>query len=364
VVSHAAPGVRAVDEVAALANGALDRLADVAGARAPAFRYVIITDDQVGPRYAARARASFGSHRVDVLTIPAGERSKTRVTWAQLTDEMLSRGCGRDTTVIALGGGVVGDLGGFVAATFMRGVAVIQVPTTLVAMIDAAIGGKTGVDTPDGKNLVGAFHPPAAVVIDPSVLATLPANHVRAGVAEALKHGVVADAAYFDRTVSTLPVCLSARGASAPEMAALIAGSIAIKSAIVASDAHEHGRRKVLNFGHTIGHAVEAATGYSLLHGEAVAIGMAVESRLAERAAIAHTGLSDVIGTALRAAGLPSRLPASVQPSDIVARTHLDKKARGGVVEYALPTSVGEMAGGDRGWAVPLTDSFVTSALA
>ncbi len=147
-------------------------------------------------------------------------------------------------------------------------------------------------------------------------------------------------------------------------MAALIAGSIAIKTAIVASDAREHGRRKVLNFGHTIGHAVESATQYGLLHGEAVAIGMAVESHLAERASIARAGLADAICAALRLAGLPECLPASVHPSDIVTRTHVDKKARSGVVEYALPCALGEMAGADSGWAVPLTDSFVTATLA
>jgi 3-dehydroquinate synthase len=324
---------------------------------------VVITDDHVGPLYAARVSASFRTPRVDVLTIAAGEHSKTRPMWTHLTDEMLTHGCGRDTAVVALGGGVIGDLAGFVAATFMRGVPVVQVPTSLVAMIDAAIGGKTGIDTPAGKNLVGSFHPPSAVIVDPTVLGTLPAAHLRAGIAEALKHGVVADAAYFARTVSALPVCLSPGGATAPEMAALIAGSIAIKSAIVATDAREGGRRKVLNFGHTIGHAVEAATDYGLLHGEAVAIGMAIESKLAERAAIAGAGLVDAICNALRVAGLPSRLPASVKPGDVVTRTHADKKARAGVVEYALPRSLGEMAGADSGWAVPLADSFVTAAL-
>jgi len=363
-VSHASAEAHLGDDVAALAPGALDRLGDVVQTCAGAFRYVIITDDIVGPLYAARASGSFRATRVEVLTVAAGEHTKTRETWAQLTDAMLSRGCGRDTTVIALGGGVIGDLAGFVAATFMRGVPIVQVPTTLVAMIDAAIGGKTGVDTAAGKNLVGAFHSPAAVVIDPTVLATLPPEHLRAGLAEAIKHGVVADAAYFGRTVNALPVCLSPRGAAAPEMAALITGSIAIKTAIVASDAREHGRRKVLNFGHTIGHAVEAATEYGLLHGEAVAIGMAIESHLAERASIARSGVADAICAALRAAGLPSSLPASVHPSDIVARTHVDKKARSGVVEYALPRAVGEMAGAESGWAVPLTDSFVTAALA
>jgi len=352
-----------MDDAAVLAPGALDRLGAEARAVAPAYRYTIITDHHVGPLYAARAVASFGGGRVDVLTVPAGEHSKTRTTWAALTDEMLALGCGRDTVVIALGGGVVGDLAGFVAATFLRGVPVVQVPTTLVAMIDAAIGGKTGVDTPAGKNLVGAFHAPAAVVIDPTVLDTLPAAQVRAGLAEAIKHGVIADAGYFDRTIAALPVLLAPGGATTPAMTAIIAGSIAIKAAIVAADAREHGRRKVLNFGHTIGHAVEAASEYTLLHGEAVAIGMAIESRLAELAGIATAGIADRVRAALDAAGLPSRLPATAVAADIVTRTHLDKKARAGIVEYALPRSLGDMAGADSGWAVALPDAFVTEAL-
>jgi 3-dehydroquinate synthase len=368
-VSDAPPAVSASDGVSTegptvLDVGALDRMGDVVRAAAPAFRYVLITDDNVEPLYAARCVASFGADRVDVLTVPSGEHSKNRETWASLTDQMLARGCGRDTTVAALGGGVIGDLAGFVASTFMRGVPIVQVPTTLLAMIDAAFGGKTGVDTAAGKNLVGTFHRPAAVIVDPSVLRTLPLPHLRAGVAEAIKHGVVADADYFERTVRDLPLCLSPHGATTPEMAALIAGSVTIKAAIVASDVRESGRRKVLNFGHTIGHAVEAATDYRLLHGEAVAIGMAIESRLAERADVARTGLTDVICAALRVAGLPSRLPTAVSPSDIVARTHVDKKTRAGIVEYALPRTVGEMAGADSGWGVPLADTFVTTALA
>jgi 3-dehydroquinate synthase len=358
------PDGEAPDRSPVLAAGALDRLGAVARAAAPAFRYVIITDDTVGPLYAARASASFGPTPVEVLTIRAGERSKTRATWARLTDDLLARGCGRDTAVIALGGGVVGDLAGFVAATFMRGIPVVQVPTTLVAMIDAAFGGKTGVDTPAGKNLVGAFHPAAAIVVDPTVLGTLPTVQLRAGLAEAIKHGVVADAKYFERTVAALPVCLSAQGPATPEMHALISGSIAIKTSTVASDVREGGRRKILNFGHTIGHAVEAASDYQMLHGEAVAIGMALEARLAEHAGIATGGTTGAICAALERAGLPVRLPATATVADIVARTHVDKKARGGAVEYALPRAVGEMAGSDRGWAVPLSDTFVTAALA
>jgi 3-dehydroquinate synthase len=347
-----------------LTPGALDRLGAVVRAAAPAFRYVIVTDDTVGPLYAGRASASFGQAAVDVLTMPAGEASKTRATWARLTDELLARGCGRDTAIIALGGGVVGDLAGFVAATFMRGIPIVQVPTTLVAMIDAAFGGKTGVDTPAGKNLVGAFHPAAAVVVDPTVLSTLPRAHLRAGLAEAIKHGVVADAAYFERTVEALPICLAPQGATSPEMQALIGGSIAIKASTVASDVHERGRRKILNFGHTIGHAVEAASEYRTLHGEAVAIGMALESGLAERAGIAAGGTMAAIRAALERAGLPVQLPQTATVAEIVGRTHVDKKARGGVVEYALPRSIGAMAGADRGWAIPLSDAFVTAALA
>jgi 3-dehydroquinate synthase len=353
----------AIGSSAVLTPGSLVRLGALARAAAPAYRYVIITDDHVGPLYADQAVASFGGDRVDVLTITAGEHSKTRASWAALTDDLLAIGCGRDTCVIALGGGVIGDLAGFVAATFMRGVPVVQVPTTLVAMIDAAIGGKTGVDTAAGKNLVGTFHDPAAVIIDPLVLRTLPPAQLRAGLAEAIKHGVIADRSYFEQTAAALPLVLSPNGTTTPSMAALIAGSIAIKAGVVASDAKETGRRKILNFGHTIGHAVEAASDYAILHGEAVAIGMVLEARLAERFGLASPGIASRIGATLAAADLPTSLPPGAIAADIVARTHLDKKARAGVVEYALPRSLGEMAGADTGWAVALPDAFVTDAL-
>ncbi|HVE77600.1 MAG TPA: 3-dehydroquinate synthase, partial [Gemmatimonadaceae bacterium] len=255
-------------------RGALGRLGEIVRAAAPAHRYVVVTDEQVGPLYAERARAAFGD--ADVLAVPPGEVHKTRESWARLTDAMLARGHGRDTTVVALGGGVVGDLAGFVAATYMRGLPLVQVPTTLLAMIDAAIGGKTGVDTAAGKNLVGAFHPPAAVVADPDVLATLPAPHLRAGLAEAIKHGVVADEAYFDFVREALPSLLAADGWAGESMTELVAVSARIKAEVVSRDERESGLRKVLNFGHTLGHAIEAASGYALLHGEAVAIGMAL----------------------------------------------------------------------------------------
>ncbi|MFL5580556.1 MAG: 3-dehydroquinate synthase [Gemmatimonadaceae bacterium] len=339
--------------------GALARLGDLARAAAPAHRYAIVTDDAVGPLYAERAAASFGrGARVDVFTVPAGETHKTRESWARLTDALLTAGYGRDSAVVALGGGVVGDLAGFVAATFMRGVPVVQVPTTLLAMIDASIGGKTGVDTPQGKNLVGAFHQPAAVVADTDVLATLPPAHLRAGLAEAIKHGVIASEEYFESVLAALPSLLSASGAK-HGVVEVVAGSVRIKADVVRRDVREGGLRKVLNFGHTVGHAVEHLSGYAMLHGEAVAVGMAVESALAERVGVAERGTARRVREAVRAAGLPAAPPPDVArlgAAAVLDATRADKKARAGRVEYALPCRVGAMAGEREGWSLPIAD--------
>ena len=328
---------------------------------ARAHRYAVVSDSNVAPHYAAalvESLSSFGSTTLHV--VPAGEAHKTRAEWVRLTDELLDAGCGRDTTVVALGGGVVGDLAGFVAATFMRGVPVVQCPTSLLAMIDASIGGKTGVDTPVGKNLVGAFHPPAVVLADVETLHTLPDSHRRAGLAEAIKHGVVADAGYFERIGADLSALLAGERDATLDC---VTRSVEIKSEVVTSDIHAHGRRKILNFGHTLGHAVEQVSGYALLHGEAIAIGMVLEATLAERMSIAGRGTSDVIERIVSRAGLPTRVPTSLADDQILAATKLDKKARAGAVEYALPTRIGAMAGADRGWAVPVDDALVMDVL-
>ena len=345
-------------------RGALDDAGAIAREHVRAHRWVLVTDETVGPLYADRVRRSFGDARVDVLTIPAGEAHKTRDTWAALTDRMLALGLGRDGAVAALGGGVVGDLAGFVAATYMRGVPLVQLPTTLLAMIDAAIGGKTGVDTPAGKNLVGAFHPPAVVVADPAALGTLPARELRAGLAEALKHGIVADADYLERTVATLPVLLGDGGAASAAMESLVRRSVEIKQATVARDAREAGVRKILNFGHTLGHAVELVGGWTLLHGEAVAIGMVLEAEAAERAGVADAGTAARVRASVLAAGLPGSLPAGLDPDAVLLATRADKKSRGGTAEYALPARVGEMAGAAHGWAIPLPEALVRQVLA
>ena len=340
----------------------LEQVGELSRGFAPAHRYAIITDSNVGPLYAARVRRALGDSSTSVFTIPAGEGHKTRETWLALTDELLAGAFGRDTTIVALGGGVVGDLAGFVAATFMRGVPYVQVPTSLLAMIDASVGGKTGVDTPAGKNLVGAFHQPAAVLADTSLLATLPADHIRAGMAEAIKHGVIADAEYFEWASRIA----AGRGATpaASEMVTLVTRSVEIKADVVRRDERESGVRKTLNFGHTIGHAVELCSGYRLLHGDAVAIGMVVESELAERIGVAAAGTASRVRESVRVAGLPERRPASMSIDDVVAATGGDKKARAGRAEYALPARIGAMAGAERGWSLPVSEECVREVLA
>ncbi len=348
-----------------VAPGLIDRVGPVARERAPAHRFAIITDDQVGPRYAARVASSFGAASPpQVITVPAGEAHKTREIWGRVTDALLADGFGRDSTIIALGGGVVGDLAGFVAATFMRGIPYVQVPTTLLAMVDASIGGKTGVDTAAGKNLVGAFHQPAAVLADPQTLETLPVPHLRAGFAEVIKHGVIADEEYFARVVDDLPHALERRTNDWLErVTSLVLRSIEIKAAVVTRDEREAGVRKTLNFGHTLGHAIEVCSNYSMLHGEAIAAGMVLEAALAERGGIAEQGTRDRIREAVIAAGLPVARPANQRPAELLAATRGDKKSRGGVVEYALPRRIGKMAGDDRGWASPVSDELVLQVL-
>jgi 3-dehydroquinate synthase len=345
-----------------VASGALERAGEIVSTTAPAHQYAIITDSNVGPLHVDRLVAALGEVQGHVLTIDAGEAQKTRETWTRLTDQMLHAGFGRDSAVIALGGGVVGDLAGFVAATFMRGVPYVQIPTSLLAMIDASVGGKTGVDTISGKNLVGAFHRPAAVIADISVLETLPRDHLRAGFAEAMKHGVITDAAYFEKT-SLLAADLDVLDVTGDDMLDLVARSIEIKANVVRQDEREGGIRKTLNFGHTFGHAIEVCSGYAILHGAAVATGMIYEARLAELLGIADAGTAERIRDAVAAAQLPVTRPASISDADIVFATHTDKKARGGRVEYALPARIGSMHPADGRWSVPVSDDIASQAL-
>ena len=346
-----------------VAPDALDRVPEIAAETTSAHRFAIVTDETVRDLYANRLATRFTKSDVAVLAVPPGESHKTRESWARLTDQLLALGHGRDSALIAVGGGVVGDLAGFVAATFMRGIPFVQVPTTLLAMIDASIGGKTGVDTPHGKNLVGAFHRPAAVIADPNVLATLPPRELRAGLAEAIKHGVIADAAYVGRIGDALPILLGSGGHASQHMAELIIRSIEIKASIVEQDEHEGGLRKVLNFGHTIGHAIEALGNYQMLHGEAISIGMALEAEIGERAGISARGTADAVRRILEIADLPAVRPLALDPGRIIEVARGDKKNRGGAIELALPLSVGKMTGEDTGWTARIGEELIREVL-
>ncbi len=339
------------------------RGADVVREAAAGRRVALVTDTNVARLHAAPLAARLGVAASDVLAIPPGETSKTRDEWARLTDAMLARGFGRDSVVVAVGGGVVGDLAGFVAATYMRGVPVIQVPTTLLAMIDAAVGGKTGVDAPAGKNLVGAFHHPLAVVADPAVLTTLPAAELRNGLAEALKHALITSPDELTWLLDHAAEVTDPTVAASRTMGELVARNVRIKAGVVQRDEREGGIRKLLNFGHTIGHAIEAAVDFRLPHGVCVAVGMRIEARIAELAGIATPGLAAAVTSALEALGLPRVPSVPASPTVVAAMTRNDKKARGARVEYALLRAVGVPAAPEAGYAVAVDDAHVARAL-
>ena len=350
-----------------IAPGSLATAGDVIGSLVPSHRFAVISDSNVAALHAGYLVAQLERQGASALlcTIPAGERFKTRETWAAVTDELLAAGLGRDSTIVALGGGVVCDLAGFVAATFMRGVPVVHIPTTLLAMIDASIGGKTGVDTLTGKNLVGAFHQPAAVLIDPEILATLPLEELRSGMAEAIKHGAIADAGYFEYMVREMPRMLAGEPSrrDVPALGYVIEKSVRLKAGFVAADEKERGARKSLNFGHTIGHAIETLSGYTMRHGEAVGVGMLLETTAAERAGITQAGTSAEILASLRSAGLPVTRPTGPTATAILDAMSGDKKRRAGSIEYAVPRRIGTMAAAELGYTVLLPDAIVRGIL-
>jgi 3-dehydroquinate synthase len=336
-------------------QGGLARVPALLRERAPAYRYAVVSDTRVAPLHGERVRAACVEAGLDatLFAFGEGEAHKTRETWAELTDAMLGAGYGRDSVVVAVGGGVTTDLAGFVAATFMRGVPVVQVPTSYLAMIDASVGGKTGVDVPAGKNLVGAFHPPALVLADPEVLATLPADERAQGLVEAFKHGAVLDASYFEELADRVAPALVAD----PRVAqALVARSVALKAAVVEADEREGGVRQVLNFGHTLGHALEAASEFRVAHGSAVAVGMVLEAELGERLGVTEPGTRAVLEASLAALHLPG-LP-SLDPDRVLGYLGADKKARAGRARYALLRRMGE-AHSEGGWSRTVPDAVV-----
>jgi len=325
--------------------GVLGRLEALVAEHLDVSRTVLIADGNV---FALLQTGRLGRNPWSgaALTFAAGEASKTREQWARLTDALLADGFGRDGGLIAFGGGVAGDLAGFVAATFMRGLPYLQVPTSLLAMLDASVGGKTGVDTPEGKNLVGAFHPPAAVVADPRALATLPERDYRSGMAEAVKHGLIADAAYFAWMEQEADALL---GRDEAALTRLVRRSVEIKAEVVSGDERETGRRAILNAGHTVAHALERASAYAIPHGEAVALGLVAETALAEEMGLAPSGVAARVSALLSRLGLPVRLVQPIDPERITAAMTTDKKNRSARVRFALPSRLGGMDS-EGGW--------------
>jgi 3-dehydroquinate synthase len=314
----------------------------------------VVGDTHTLPLYGERVAASLRARGMAATTfaIPAGETTKTIETVASLWSAFLTAGIERGHAVIALGGGVVGDLTGFAAATWLRGVRWIGLPTTLLAMVDSGLGGKTGADLPQGKNLIGAFHPPSLVLADTSTLATLPAAELRCGLAEAIKHAVIGDPGLLD-DLPRFAVCEPCADgdpcaclADAQWLAPFVARAMAVKIRVIQQDPFEKGVRAALNLGHTIGHGIEKATRFAVRHGEAVAIGTVLEARLAEALGIAPSGLAAQLAARFAQVGLPVTLPAGIDLDAVQAAMTLDKKKAGGKVRFALPAAIGEVRTG------------------
>jgi 3-dehydroquinate synthase len=289
----------------------------------------VISNDRVGPLYGERlAERLPGGY---LITVPDGERHKNLKTVRDLYDALLRNGADRSTLVVALGGGVVGDMAGFVAATFMRGLPLVQAPTSLLAMVDASIGGKVGVDLPQGKNLVGAFKDPLAVFADTATLATLPPVELRCGLAEVVKGGLVGDSALLDHLMEHGP----------QPVESIIERTAAVKTSIVQQDRLEHGVRVYLNLGHTFGHALEQVSGYAWRHGEAVAVGLGAAARLSARLGLCDGALIEQVEGALRSLGLPVCY-TDFSPNQLWDAMRHDKKRQGDSLRFVLLRGVGQ----------------------
>ena len=306
----------------------------------PAAACVVVSNETVGPLFANRLATALAEtyRRVQVVLLPDGEAHKDWPTLQRIFDAMLAAACDRSTTIFALGGGVVGDMAGFAAACYMRGVPYVQVPTTLLAQVDSAVGGKTAINHPLGKNMIGAFHQPLRVVIDVATLGSLPDRQLRAGLAEVIKYGAVSDGEFLDWIESNMAALLRRKTEA---LVHAIKRSCEIKAAIVAADERESGRRAILNFGHTFGHAIEAGHGYgNWLHGEAVACGMAMAADLSVRVGLIERAHAERLTRIVRAAGLPTRAP-SLGIGRYLELMGLDKKMEGGQMRFVLLDGTG-----------------------
>jgi len=307
-------------------------------AQIPGRDLLLVSDTTVAPLYAAALTEALGSRRIVEVTLPEGEPQKNLANLSRILDVMVANRLGRDCTVMALGGGVIGDIGGFAAACYQRGVAYVQIPTTLLAQVDSAVGGKTAVNHPGGKNLIGAFHQPIAVIADTATLLTLPKRELQAGLAEVIKYGLIRDADFFawlEAHIERLLAC------DAAALTHAIRRSCEIKAEIVGRDEREHGERALLNLGHTFGHAIEAATGYrQWLHGEAVGAGMLIAADLSERLGQLPASAVQRVRALLERAGLPVE-PPRLGAECVLERMRVDKKVQAGRVRLVLLNALG-----------------------
>ena len=301
----------------------------------------VISDRQISDLYGQSALQSLrkAGYTADLITVPAGEEQKNIGTVTRFWERFLELSLERRSTIMALGGGVIGDLSGFAAATYLRGIRWAAVPTTLLAMMDASLGGKTGINLPAGKNLAGTFHAPNIVITDPLLLKTLPESEMRNGIAEVVKHGVIADPELFDR-------CARGWSAIKKDLTGLIRQAAAVKINIIQADPYEKGARAALNLGHTIGHAVEAASNFSVRHGEAISIGIVLEARLAGEIGIANPNLANTIQNVLENLGLPIHIPSSISSKAIFDKIQYDKKRTKGEIRFSLPEEIGKVQTG------------------
>ncbi len=310
-------------------------------------RCAVITDRRVGPRYAKAALRSLKAAGFEpvLITVPAGETAKSLKTVQSCYDQLAAHRLERQSFIVALGGGVVGDLAGFVAATYLRGLPFVQVPTTLLAQVDSSVGGKVGVNLKAGKNLVGAFHQPRLVLCDLATLRTLPAREFRAGLAEVIKYGIIYDVALFQRLENHIEKLLDL---DAKLMGAVVARCCEIKADVVGQDETETGLRAILNFGHTIGHAIENSIGYGrYLHGEAISIGQVAAAELSSELLGLCGGCVERVRDLFRRAGLPVTIRLSrAQRAKLLAAMRLDKKVSGGEIKFVLADEIGHVEWG------------------
>lgn len=334
-------------DVAVLAGG-LDYLGAwmTGGDRQPlklGQKLLLVSNPIVFRHYGERAIASLEQAGFETTSciLPAGERYKTLTSIQKIYDAALDRRLERSSTVVALGGGVIGDMAGFAAATWLRGINFVQVPTTLLAMVDASIGGKTGVNHPHGKNLIGAFHQPRLVMIDPDVLATLPTREWRAGMAEVIKYGIIWDQDLFAQLEAAQRLDQQ-RYVSPDLLQTILPRSCQAKAQVVSQDEKESGLRAILNYGHTVGHVVESLTGYRVVnHGEAVAIGMVAAGQIAVELGLWAPDLAQRQDQLIAKTGLPTQLPPDMDLDAMIAGLQTDKKVQAGRVRFVLPTQIG-----------------------